>query len=119
MVIHELIHGLFFKLFAANRPVQFGFNAKTMMAFVTSPGSLYSRCQFLVITLSPFVVLTTVLTLFLAAGWLSPLAYVGVATCHAAGCVGDFDSAYLLLFPYRYGDVRVEDTETGIKIFQV
>ena len=117
--IHEAIHGLFFKLFCPENPVKYGFKWKSLMAYATSPGSLYNRKQFMVITLAPFVLISLALTLGLALGWLSDTLYVVLAACHAAGCVGDFYYAYLLLVKFARMDIRVEDTETGIFIYQV
>ena len=118
LCIHEAIHGLFFKLFCPENPVKYGFKWKSLMAYATSPGSLYNRQQFMVIALAPFVLISLALTLGLALGWLSDTLYVVLAACHAAGCVGDFYYAYLLLVKFARADIRIEDTETGIFIYQ-
>ena len=117
--IHEAIHGLFFKLFCPENPVKYGFKWKSLMAYATSPGSLYNRKQFMVIALAPFVLISLALTFGLALGWLSAPLYIMLAAIHAAGCVGDFYYAYLLLVKFARADIRIEDTETGILIYQV
>lgn len=61
LVIHEGIHGIFFKQFCPQNPVKFGMNWKSLMAYATSPGSLYSRKQMVIISLAPFVVITLIL----------------------------------------------------------
>ncbi|WP_019778856.1 DUF3267 domain-containing protein, partial [Streptococcus sobrinus] len=85
----------------------------------TSPGSRYPRSQMLIIYLAPFVLTSLLLTLLLALGTLSPLAYLFLAVIHTAMCVGDFYFSYLLLWKYRKYSILVEDTETGIKIFSL
>ena len=63
MVIHELIHGFFFKVLGdENTKVKFGF--KSGMAYATSPGSRYSRKRMLVIILAPFVLQLAVQEIF-------------------------------------------------------
>lgn len=52
IIVHELIHGIFFKLFNKEGKVKFGF--KNGLAYATSPNSFYSRWQFLLILLAPF-----------------------------------------------------------------
>ena len=65
LVIHELIHGLFFKVFAPDRPVKYGFHWYALSA--SSPGTKYSKGKFLWIGMAPFVLITVALTFLL---WL-------------------------------------------------
>ena len=58
IIVHELIHGIFFKLFNKEGKVKFGF--KNGLAYATSPNSFYSSGQFLLILLAPFVLITLV-----------------------------------------------------------
>lgn len=117
--IHELIHGLFFKVFMPQNKVKFGFKWKSGMAYATSPGSLYSRGKMLIIGLAPFVFISLGLTVALVMGWISPIVYTIIASLHAAGCIGDFYYTYLLLIKFGKGNILVEDTETGLLIYQV
>ncbi|KXT79269.1 DUF3267 domain-containing protein [Streptococcus sp. DD13] len=119
LAVHELIHGLFFKLFAPERPVRFGFKWSSMMAYATSPGSLYQRKQMAMIAGAPFVMLTALLTVGCALHLFSPVHYLFWVTFHACGCVGDFFYLYLLLIKYGKGEIRAEDTENGLIIYQV
>ncbi|MGX7012826.1 DUF3267 domain-containing protein [Vagococcus silagei] len=113
LIIHELIHGFFFKRFEPKNRVKFGF--KNGMAYATSPGSIYPKSQFLVIVLAPFFVITTVLfTLFLVKA-IAPLTFIFLASVHGAGCIGDFYFAFLLSKLPQ--DVHVEDTEVGIDFY--
>ncbi|MDW8742596.1 metalloprotease family protein [Streptococcus suis] len=118
IIIHELIHGIFFKVFCPENPVKYGLKWKSGMAYATSPGSLYNRMQMLVISLAPFVVISLALTMLFALGLLSPIFYFLLATMHGASCAGDFYYAWLLLVKFRKEDICVEDTETGLLIYQ-
>lgn len=118
LVPHELIHGLFFKLFCPKNPVKYGFKWKSLVAYATSPGSLYRRGQVLVISLDPFVLISLGLTICLACNWLNASSYIFLAALHAAACTGDFYYTYLLLVKYRKGSILVEDTEEGLRIYR-
>ena len=115
VVIHEYIHGFFFKFFGKGKAkVKFGF--KNGMAYATSPGTFYHRKDFLVIGLAPFVLISLFLTLLAMLGLLSSTLYMPLASLHAAGCVGDFYIALLLLG--QTDDILVEDTEVGMNLYQ-
>ncbi|HEL1593068.1 DUF3267 domain-containing protein [Streptococcus suis] len=118
IAVHEAIHGLFFKIFCPENPVKYGIKWKSGMAYATSPGSLYNRMQMLVISLAPFVVISLGLTVVAGLGWMSMSLYLMLATLHAASCAGDFYYAYLLLVKFAKGNIAVEDTETGLIIYQ-
>ncbi|HFI0273459.1 TPA: DUF3267 domain-containing protein [Streptococcus suis] len=118
IIIHELIHGIFFKVFCPENPVKYGIKWKSGMAYATSPGSLYNRMQMLVISLAPFVMISLGLTVVAGLGWMSMSLYLMLATLHAASCSGDFYYTYLLLIRFAKGNIAVEDTETGLIIYQ-
>ena len=118
IAVHEAIHGIFFKVFCPENPVKYGFKWKSGMAYATSPGSLYNRVQMLVISLAPFVVISLVLTMLAGFGMMNTTLYCMLATMHAASCAGDFYYTYLLLVKFAKGNIAVEDTETGLIIYQ-
>ena len=74
LVIHELIHGLFFKAFAPDRPVKYGFHWYALSA--TSPGTKYSKGKFLWIGIAPFVFITIGLSVLFALGFLTIPSYI-------------------------------------------
>ena len=114
IVIHELIHGIFFKLFNPESKVHFGF--KNGMAYATSPNTFYSKNQFVLICLAPFVLITAGLLLLVSLGILSEFSFLLYASIHASSCVGDFYWVFLLS---RFkGDILVEDTEKGMTVYQ-
>lgn len=113
ITVHELIHGLFFKFFNPEGTVKFGF--KNGAAYATSPHSYYSKGQFSVIGLSPFILLTIFLSILYFTNLLSDFSFIILASVHAAGCVGDFYLIYLLLKSPK--GALVEDTEQGINFY--
>ncbi|MGX7197539.1 DUF3267 domain-containing protein [Enterococcus olivae] len=114
IIIHELIHGFFFKLFNPEGKVKFGF--KNGLAYATSPHSYYSKGQFSIISLAPFVLITSSLMLvFFTTDWLSPSSFILQSSLHAAACVGDFYFIYLLLKAPK--QALIEDTEQGINFY--
>ncbi|MBP2620161.1 DUF3267 domain-containing protein [Streptococcus panodentis] len=115
ILIHELIHGFFFKILGnAETKVRFGF--QNGMAYAGSPGSLYSRGRMLIILLAPFVLISLTLTLLYSLHWLKPLSYIALSSIHAAGCIGDFYMTAVIL--RQKGAIAVEDTAVGITIYQ-
>lgn len=118
IIIHELIHGLFFKIYKPENKIKFGVKLKQGLAYAISPGSLYNRRQMLVISLAPFVLISFALTVLAGFGVLSSGAYVLLAAVHAAGCIGDFYYTYLLAIKHRKINLLAEDTETGLLIYQ-
>ncbi len=115
IVIHELIHGVFFQVFSPKGKVKFGFDIKKGVAYAASPGSKYSRGQFAWISLAPFLLITLGLTIAYFSGALLAGVYIFLATLHGAACVGDFYWIYLLLQSPK-GSL-VEDTEVGINFY--
>ena len=113
IIIHEGIHGLFFKLFNPKGKVKFGF--KNGMAYATSPESFYSKKAFALICLAPFLLISVSLTLLVFLGILAPITYVSLATIHASSCVGDFYLVWLLIQAPR--NCFVQDTEQGVKLY--
>lgn len=113
VVLHELIHGVFFKLFDPDGKVSFGF--KNGMAYATSPNSYYQKNSFIMICLAPFVFITAGLMLLMALGLITEYFFVFYASIHAASCVGDFYWVFLL--SRHSGDILVEDTEKGMTVY--
>ncbi len=95
IIVHELVHGLFFWIFTRKRPV-YGF--KGFYAYAAAPDFYIPRNQFIAIGLAPFVLIS------LAGLALLPLTNLGIAltvvyilTINAAGAVGDFYVVGVLL----------------------
>lgn len=114
LIIHELIHGMFFKLFQPERKVKFGF--KNGMAYATSPNSFYTKIQFSIICLVPFIFISLALILSYFLSWISSRPFVILSALHGAGCVGDFYLIYLVITAPK--KAKIEDTEQGINLYQ-
>ncbi|MDE3733888.1 DUF3267 domain-containing protein [Streptococcus suis] len=118
IILHEWIHGLFFKIFCPENPVKYGIKWKTGMAYAISPDSLYNRFQTIVIALAPFVLITLSLTAFAMLGWLDKGAYQILVTMHAVACIGDFYYTYLLATKFKEVAVEIAVTEKSLIIYQ-
>lgn len=96
LVLHELIHGLFFWIFTRARP-KFAF--KGLYAYAAAPGWYLPRRQHFVVGLAPFVLIS--LGSLPAFAFLPPagvLLVVVCATYNAAGALGDLLVAAWELF---------------------
>ena len=108
LIIHELIHGLFFWLFSRKK-VTFGF--KQGLAFASCPDFLFSKTQFLITLSSPFIVITVIL-LILQFSLFHPIAMLFLLSWHASACAGDF---YMIKLIWKTpANILVEDTASGI-----
>jgi len=105
VILHEGIHGLFFWKFTGDRP-KFGF--KGSYAYAAAPDWYLPKNAYLVIALSPFVILSG---LGLAALMIVPAAWIHAillfVTLNASGAVGDiYVACWLLKFSE---DLLVQD----------
>lgn len=98
LVLHELVHGLFFVILTRSRP---HFGIKQMYAYACAPDWYIPRNQFLVVGLAPLILIT-------AAGFLLlPLLSTSLATfvlfamaINASGAIGDiYTVVWMLRFP--------------------
>ena len=110
--VHELVHGLFFKLFApAGSRVTFGANWRAGMLYACAEGIVYARRQYQVIILAPTIAVTILLVLGGMVTGHGAVAYV-VAVLHLSGCTGDW--GYLLELVRRPDVERCMDTDWGV-----
>jgi hypothetical protein len=114
IVLHELVHGLFFQVFTGHRP-EYGIG--TGYAFAAMPDWYFPKKQYLVIGLSPLVLLTVLgllLCLVVPTNWLAPLV-IGMVI-NAGGAIGD------MYICWRIGmdesDVWVKDTGDGFQLYR-
>lgn len=114
VVLHEMIHGIFMKLFAPRRPVKFGFTK--FAAYAASPGTIYTKGQMSVIALAPFVLISIGYNLLYRYYNVALVSYALLAGLHGASCIGDF--YYMWLMIQHSETTHVEDTDEGIKLYR-
>jgi hypothetical protein len=115
LVLHELVHGLAMWLFGAHP--QYGVLWKQMMFYATSPGYPFSRNQYLIVALAPFVVISLVAALLISllAGSPWTLLIALLAAINASGAIGDqWMSAIVMRYP---AGAYVMDERDGMRIF--
>ena len=114
LVLHELVHGLFFWLFTRERPV-FGFYLT--VAYAAAPDWYLPRNQFLATGLAPFVLVTVAGLILLPVVAYQVVPFLIVAlTFNAAGSVGDLLVAGRLLGAPR--TTFVHDTGPKMAFYQ-
>jgi hypothetical protein len=87
LTFHEMIHGAFFWLFTGEQPK---FALKMFYAFAAAPDWCLPRSQYMVVGLSPFVVISILsigIAVFVSSAIVPYLLYI--ATFNAAGALGD------------------------------
>lgn len=112
LLIHELIHGIFFKIFSKSAKVKYGF-AKGMF-YASNPGEIYTKRQFIIIVLAPFV-LNSVLFFLLSLLGLDSTVLWSVFILHTTGCAGDFWYIYEII--KKPTITHCEDTSVGVNFF--
>jgi len=116
LILHEFVHALFYWLFSSNRP-RLGFQGLFPYATASS-GVYFRRNRFIIIGLSPLVLLTAVGLLLME---IVPIAYVPFllffVAFNAAGATGDLIMVIqLMLFS---SDTVMEDSGTGVIIYRL
>jgi hypothetical protein len=113
VILHEAIHGLFFRLFTGGK-VKFAF--KGAYAYAAAPDWYVNKPPYLLISLAPLVLITVlglISLLFAPASWISPLMLL--ITLNASGAIGDLYVFFLLL--RMPGDVLVRDFGEQMEIY--
>jgi len=87
LVVHELVHGLFFWIFTHERPK---FALKAGYAFAAAPDWYLPGHQYIAVGLSPFVILSLISVILAVVVAPSLVPYLlFIATFNAAGALGD------------------------------
>jgi hypothetical protein len=114
LLIHELVHGLFFWLFAGQRP-EFGIGPG--YAFAAMPDWFYPKYKYLAVGLSPLLVITC---LGLLASAFVPLAWLGLLLSaiifNAGGAIGDIYVCWRIARESK--QVWVKDTGDGFQVYR-
>lgn len=113
LVLHELIHGLFFWFMTHERPY---FGVKAMYAYASAPDWYLPRNPYLLVGIAPFA-LITLIGIFLIP-FVSPrglIILLFAMTVNAGGAVGDlFTVAWLLTQPVT---VLVRDSGDSFTVY--
>ena len=111
--LHEGVHAALFKLFAPRGSrVTFGANWQCAMVYACAEGIIYTRRQYLVVSLAPTVAVTALLAAIGWAGGYALACYV-VAVVHLTGCTGDWFYSWRILRDRRIR--HCEDTSWGVR----
>lgn len=113
IIIHELIHGIFFKL-GTKEKVSYKFHGWAASASVE--GIYFYKNHYILTGIAPFMIITPLLV---ASIYLFPMHSLGlyiILAIHTAGCVGDF---YVILKLIRCNsDTLIHDYGIGMTIYK-
>lgn len=110
--IHELFHGIFFKSFSTSGKIKYGFSKG--MLYASNPGEFYTKRQFLIIILAPFI-LNSILFFLLSMFVLDSITLWVVFILHTTSCAGDFWYTYEII--KNPAITHCEDTSVGVRFF--
>ena len=114
MVLHEIIHGVFFWLFTHSRPV---FGLKLTYAYAAAPGWYIPMSQYWIIGLAPLLLIGAAGLLVMAfsppAYWLPAAVVIGF---NSGGAVGDMWIIYKLF--HTWPACLVKDTGQSVHFYQ-
>ena len=118
IMLHEAVHGLFFKLFGGNPRYGVGMMYYILpYAFATSEGDQYSRKQMTYISLAPLFIIC-ILAVIVAAIFPSTAPYAAVAFVgNLAGAIGDM---WLIREIWRFRKIRgavFVDNKNSIEVY--
>jgi hypothetical protein len=114
LILHESVHGLFYWLFSGHPP-KFGF--QSILPYAAAPSGVYfPRNQFLIVGLSPLVLLTAVGLLLMV---IVPIAFVPFllffVAFNASGASGDLIMVIQLM--QLSSDTMMEDNGSSLIIY--
>jgi hypothetical protein len=113
LVFHELIHGLFFWLFTHERPK---FALRSGYAFAAAPEWYLPKFQYIIVGLSPLVVISILCVIMAAFMPIMVIPYLLlIATFNAAGALGDMIVVAWIL--RQSSDILVMDQGDKFSIF--
>lgn len=109
IVIHELIHGLFYKILTKQKLT---FGMSWSCAFCGVPDIYCYRKTMIIVSMAPCIVLSLLMLipLILVSNFYIALGVLFVFSGHFGGCIGDLYTTYLLTFKYKDNDILLNDT---------
>ncbi|MFN6091995.1 MAG: DUF3267 domain-containing protein [Bacteroidota bacterium] len=115
--IHELIHGLFYKLDGAAK-VQYKANFRKFIFYAMSDQYVINFYSFVILAIAPFVIINTLLiigSITTSGGW--HFLFAGALFMHTAGCAGDFALISYFLENDSKRLVTYDDISLGMSYF--
>jgi hypothetical protein len=117
IILHETIHGVFFKIFGGEPRFGAGITSFFPYFYATSPDTHFSVRQMYVIGLAPFILLSLAL---LAGGAMFPMigSYFAVAfVINFSGAIGDLWLCSQLIRFQRLTGVTIVDHKSGLAVY--
>lgn len=117
LILHESVHGLFFRLFGGRPRYGAGVTHGLPYLFATAPGQAFPLRRMIIIALAPLVTLSAVSLLVALAvpAWTGYCAVVFIT--NTSGAIGDIWITSRLARFLRLDDVTVVDQRNGSAVF--
>lgn len=115
--IHELIHALVYKLVGAPE-IKFGIKPEKYLFYVTADKYVIGKNRFMMVALTPFVIISAVLILF-ACFTVYPLSWSFIVCLfvHTTMCIGDFALTGFFMQYIGQEIYTYDDTENSVTYF--
>ena len=109
IVLHELTHGLFYKIFTREKLT---FGLTLTVAFCGVPKLYNKKWPMIITSLAPFVVFSFVfgIPLFFINDIIAYIGFSIMLGIHLGGCIGDLYGSIIMLFKYHGKNILVNDT---------
>jgi len=114
ILLHELVHGLFFWIFSHHKP-EFGLGLG--YAFAAMPDWFFPKWQYMFVGLSPLALITAtglLFCIFIPANWLPTLLFGMVI--NIGGAIGDIYVCWRIAIDEK--DVCIRDTGDGFELYR-
>lgn len=111
LVLHELVHGLVYKL-TTGQKLTFGMSWSC--AFCGVPNIFVTRRTAILALLAPFILFSIIFIIALILTFAHPIVFIALSfvfALHVGGCVGDL--FVFLLFVFKLKDKRILMNDTG------
>lgn len=113
-ILHELIHGLFFKLLCTQAKIKVRYSKGII--YTESINSFYTITKFVICCIAPFIIINFILITLHFIGLLDSDIFIGIATIHGTASIGDLFWLYILLKKYNRKEYIVIPNSKGIEI---
>ena len=109
IVLHELTHGLFYKIFTHEKLT---FGMTLMVAYCGVPNLYVKKWPMFITQIAPFVIFNFIfgIPLFLIKSYMFIILFGFLFAMHLSGCIGDIIGALLIIFKFKGKDYLINDT---------
>lgn len=110
--LHEIIHGLVYRMLGAKKVI-YKFMWRKMVFYAVADRFIVNRKQFNLVALAPFVLINAVLLIvFFMVPSPANLVFYGALLLHTGGCFGDFA---LISYMHQYRNLTIATMDDAVE----